>query len=78
MLAPPVLVIAAEAFAKSRRLVEGPSRVIAGLVPAISLGRAAQCFPERDHRDKPGDDLVATGPPHFPLFDVCGGARPEA
>jgi len=31
---------------------------MAGLVPAISL-RDAQCSPNRDHRDKPGDDKLS-------------------
>jgi DNA-3-methyladenine glycosylase len=34
--------------------------VMAGLVPAISL-RKATCPPERDHRDKPGDDIEGPG-----------------
>src|SRR6476620_8055652 len=29
---------------------------MAGLVPAISLSRALPCPPDRDRRDKPGDD----------------------
>ena len=32
--------------------------VMAGLVPAISLGDARQCHPERGHRDKPVDDRL--------------------
>ncbi|TKT71335.1 hypothetical protein YH63_007875 [Afipia massiliensis] len=33
------------------------SNVMAGLVPAISITRAP-CSPNRDHRDKPGDDRL--------------------
>jgi len=29
---------------------------MAGLVPAISLGLARLCIPDRDRQDKPGDD----------------------
>jgi len=32
------------------------SYVMAGLVPAIPIQGARLCAPERDHRDKPGDD----------------------
>jgi hypothetical protein len=30
--------------------------VMAGFIPAIPL-RGAPCQPDRDHRDKPGDDI---------------------
>jgi hypothetical protein len=48
---------AAEAFAKSLPLVEGPLLVIAGLVPVISIRKARRCHSDRDHRDKSGDDI---------------------
>ena len=35
------------------------SVVMAGLVPAIST-RIARCFPYRDRRDKPGDDIQSS------------------
>jgi hypothetical protein len=34
---------------------------MAGLVPAISLREAPLCQPNRDHRDKPGDDNSLLG-----------------
>src|SRR5690349_19981587 len=36
--------------------------VMAGLVPAIPIPRTQLCHPERDHRDKPGDDIVRASP----------------
>jgi hypothetical protein len=35
--------------------------VMAGLVPAISLRKARLCVPDRDRRDKPGDDEGEAG-----------------
>jgi hypothetical protein len=42
------------------------SYVMAGLVPAIPIHGAPLCAPERDHRDKPGDD----GMPSIPQYNL--------
>ena len=38
---------------------------MAGLVPAIPLRMATPCVPDRDHRDKSGDDKPGFWPPSY-------------
>ncbi len=66
------------------RRCEHPPHVMAGLVPAIPIGRARR-LSHRDHRDKPGDDGVVArpgdqdrGPSGAPLKGLSIGIDPES